>query len=154
MSLLIELSNLCEKASGADPRLDARISCAIKYPTLRPARPEDHLEYQKGHPPGPGDIWCPTGFLMATPYTRCMDDAISLVPEGWFWRVGHTTSFQAWAVVNRTHPDHCETDKDEFFANREHWNPSKWTPVLALCAAALRARASTITSQPRGSETE
>jgi hypothetical protein len=61
-----------------------------------------------------------------------LDAAMSLVPEGWFWRVGHSTLYAGWASTNRLHPDHCNRE-DETFAKAA-------TPALALCAAALRAR--------------
>ena len=116
MNKLDELAKHCEEATGPDRSIDGLIAHAIGC-----TMPDD--------PAG----WPPR-------YTASIDAALTLVPDGWYWRCGKTTSFQAWAVVNRTHPDHCEPNKDEFFANRDHWKPI-WTPVLALCAAALRARA-------------
>jgi hypothetical protein len=60
-----------------------------------------------------------------------LDAAMTLVPEGWYWRVGHSTLYAGWASTNRLHPDHCNPG-DETFAKAA-------TPALALCAAALRA---------------
>jgi hypothetical protein len=72
--------------------------------------------------------------LRIPPLTASLDEAKSLVPDGWFWRVGHSTLYAGWAGLNAKHPDHCDKD-DEAFAEAA-------TPALALCAAALRARAS------------
>ncbi len=76
-----DLSNLIarlESASGPDRRLDAEIACAMMFSDLRPAGPDDHKEYQRGIPPGRGDIWCPTGFLMADTYTSSIESARSI----------------------------------------------------------------------------
>src|SRR4051812_34900205 len=68
-----ELIARLEKATGPDGGLDALIACHVKFPHLRPAKPDDHLEHQNGIPPSPSHIWCPTGFLLADPYTRSID---------------------------------------------------------------------------------
>jgi hypothetical protein len=142
---LIELAERCEAATGPDRELDALIdvSCRVGLPTMPEwvwrnfpnnwrARPDNRVEvFNKD---GLGGIhWEPQKF------TASLDVVLTLVPEGWFWRAGRTSAFQAWAGVNRTHPDHCDKN-DEFFARREYWEPM-WTPVLALASAALRARA-------------
>lgn len=67
-------------------------------------------------------------------YTTSLDAAVTLVPEGWFWRVGYTPIFNGWAHVSRTHADRCDR-KDE------HSSTVARNPTLALTAAALRARA-------------
>lgn len=69
-----------------------------------------------------------------------IDAALKLVPEGWYWRVGRTAAFQAWAAVYETHPDHGEPGRNEFFWHREYWQPES-TPPIALCIVALQARA-------------
>lgn len=61
--------------------------------------------------------------------------AVMLVPEGWYWRCGHGVLWPGWAHLNVKHPDHCDYG-DEHSAHAE-------TPALALCAAALKARART-----------
>lgn len=70
-------------------------------------------------------------------YTRNMAAAVSIVPKdekgGWFWRAGYGSAYPGWAHLNRYHPDHCDrTDETTAYGK---------TPELALCAAALRARA-------------
>lgn len=72
------------------------------------------------------------GRASCKPYTRSLDAALSLVPSGWAWQAGvgieteagNSDSAYAWAAP----VDHGEL----VFAA---------TPALALCAAALRARA-------------
>lgn len=71
-----------EAATGPSRELDAEIDCAVRFPDLRPARPDDHKEHQRSYPPSAGYIWCPTGFLMASSYTSSIDAALTLVPEG------------------------------------------------------------------------
>ncbi len=131
---LLELAERAEKAEGPDGYLDVEIKFAIAGQR------------------NVGGGWAETIATgervrvdyLAPFYTASLDAALTLVPQGWYWRCGRTTSYQAWAVVNRTHPDHCEPNQDEFFAHREHWKTEKWTPVLALCAAALHARAAAL----------
>jgi hypothetical protein len=82
------------------------------------------------------------GFTEAPPgYMRSIDAALTLVPHGWFWRVGLTSLYQAWAGVNKTHPDHGEEGRNEFFFHREHGQRPDTTPAIALCIVALKARA-------------
>jgi hypothetical protein len=72
-------------------------------------------------------------------YTTSLDAAVTLVPEGWFWRVGRTSIFAGWAFVHNTHHDHGEPDRNEF-----GWRKvAGTTPTLALCIAALKARRAT-----------
>lgn len=80
-----DLIERLEAATGPDRRLDAEIACAVIFPDLRPAEPDDHKEYLNGIPPSAGNIWCPTGFLMARSYTSSIDDAQELVPKGMVW---------------------------------------------------------------------
>lgn len=70
-------------------------------------------------------------------FTESLDAALKLVPEGWFWRCGRTTLFAGWAFVNKTHPDHGDPGRNEFAFHRER----DTTPIIALCFAALSARA-------------
>jgi len=123
---MLELADACEKATGPDRELDARIACAVKFRDLRPARPDD-FDGKYGF--SPGNIKVETGFLMADRYTASIDAALTLVPDGYEWLL-----------------EGEETER--------HYPPSPWlykaevgsiatgegsTPALALCAAALRA---------------
>lgn len=116
----------CKQATGPDRRLDAEIDCLVRFTDLRPAELDDHKKYQRGVPPGAGDIWCPTGFLMAASYTASLDAALTLVPADHDWVVGNVNGH-----VGGT-PYACVGSRDQHFAA---------TPALALCAASLRARA-------------
>lgn len=123
-----ELIAALEGASGPDRRLDAEIACALVFHALRPARPDDHKDYHDGIPPMPGDIWCPTGFLMAAGYTRSIDDALTLVPPGYDWSLFYDNG-EAIAGCMPASEDGCDTATTH-----------APTPALALCIAALRAR--------------
>jgi hypothetical protein len=122
MSEFIRLANLCEKASRADREIDDAIGRALGARCGKFGYADEEE-------------------TIAACYTGSLDAAVAVVPEGWFWQVGYTTSFQAWAKVYKTHPDHTTDGTDEFHANRPHYEPRPWTPILALCHAALRARA-------------
>jgi hypothetical protein len=133
-----DLESLIERLaalSGPDRRLDAEIACAIKFPHLRPAEPDDHKEHQRGYLPSAGNIWCPTGFLMADSYTSSIDAALTLVPEG----LGIALDTRPHSQVTKLGSEAlawCSEDRDV---------PSVAvlgrTPAIALCIAALRARA-------------
>lgn len=66
-------------------------------------------------------------------FTASLDDAMKLVPGGWYWRVGHSTLYAGWAGLNAKHPDFCDRNEETF--------AKAATPALALCAAALRSLA-------------
>lgn len=118
----------CEQATGPDRRLDAEIDCLARFPNLRPAEPDDHRPYQRGVPPGAGDIWCPTGFLMAASYTDSVDAALTLVPDG-----------AQFDIVGEQGSQPARNKCFAKVATISVWTAA--TPALALCAAALRARA-------------
>lgn len=107
------LAERCERAAGPDRELDAEIGRYFSARFL-------------GYVPDEPQHGC-------AEFTRSIDAAMTLVPEGWYWRAGHGVLWPGWAHLNRKHPDHCERE-DEHSAHAE-------TPALALCAAALRARA-------------
>ncbi len=67
------------------------------------------------------------------PYTTSLDAAVTLVPEGWRWWVNSSPFGRCWLVANDQIADKAQSEKCA-------------TPALALCAAALRARATM--SQP------
>jgi len=77
-----------------------------------------------------------------------LDDALLLVPENWFWRVGRTSLFKAWAGVYKHHPDHCDPGRNEFSYKRENFEPD-CTPATALCVVALEARVAIIEKRDR-----
>lgn len=65
-----------EQGCGSDPRLNAEIDCAFRFPGHRPAEPTD-FEGRFGY--SPGSIKCDHGFLQAHRYTSRLDDVIELV---------------------------------------------------------------------------
>ena len=77
-----------------------------------------------------------------------VDDALLLVPDDWFWRVGKTSLFQAWAWVSKHHPDHCDPGRNEFGYKRENYEPS-CTAAMALSVAALEARLAIVEKRDR-----
>jgi hypothetical protein len=138
---LIELAARCESATGPDRELDLEI-CLATLVVLQKLDPSKITDLVADKDDAGWVLYSYEGMdctdeVMA--FTGSIDAALSLVPEGWFWRCGRTSAFQAWAGVNRLHPDHCDKS-DESFARREYWEPT-WTPVLALVSASLRARA-------------
>ena len=124
---LTSLIERIEAATGPDRRLDALIDCAIRFPDLRPARPDDHEKHHRGFPPGQGDIWCPTGFLMARSYTRSVDDVLTLLPDGLEFEFTNLYGVAAVGIGLNT--------ESPCYARREDGNIT-----LALLAAILRAR--------------
>lgn len=129
MSAFIAAANLVEKASGSDRHVDRAIAEALGERCGRFGYADEEEE-------------------IAACYTASLDQAVKIVPTDWYWQVGYTTSFQAWANVYKMHPDHTIDDVDEFKSNRPHYDTRKWTPVLALLHAALRARASLVIAPP------
>lgn len=121
---LLELAERCEKATGPDRELNAAIGSAL---------------YQmKVGREVPGIEGC-----AHEPVTASLDAATQLVPEGWRWMAGQREFPHCRAYV--------ENGELAFAGAGMRRNPKrKWfevtaaTPALALCAAALRARAAQI----------
>ncbi len=68
-----------------------------------------------------------------TPYTTSLDAALTLVPEGWKWRldgVGSPRYYEADLWGSSILPER----------KQEYISSGGSTPALALCSAALRAR--------------
>ena len=127
------LAQRCEQATGMDRRLDAEIDCLARFPDLRPAELDDHKEYQRGFPPHAGNIWCPTGFLLAPSYTDSVDAALTLVPEGMRPSVGQNVHHGYWHAFVQSIVDSTPHQLGGAVSNT--------SGALALCAAALRAPA-------------
>lgn len=143
MASLLELAERCEKAEGHPGdhnfrELDLDILLAIE------PEHEAHLMPRAGQPnPQPGTTWewTPGGVawtrgasfasLPVPCYTRSLDAALTLVPEGWRFSVDNAFGnggAVCGAIVNNT-----------VFAKNAQLGDAA-TPALALCAAALRAR--------------
>jgi len=133
---LAKVIEMLERATGPDARLDAVIACAVKFRDLRPAEPDD-FGGKYGY--RPGDIKCEHGFLMADRYTRSLDAALTLVPEG--WSLDDLTTPDPTSKVRNC----AEAEVMPFVGNDAGWPHGAQRAVaptapLALCIAALRAR--------------
>jgi len=122
---VLALAARVEAATGADRELDAAISCALKFPDLCPAQPDD-FDGKYGY--SAGNIKCEHGFLMADRYSASLDAALSLVPSGWVCT--HAYFNDQRAVFNFTK----WRDGNPMYASGV-----ALTPALALTAACLRA---------------
>lgn len=126
-----------EAATGPDRLLDAEIDCAVRFPDLRPAEPDDFAG-KYGY--SPGNIKVDTGFLMSASYTRSIDAALTLVPDGCGWSAG-------WGQILPDKPmgEARITRNAHFIGYDANYDvivkANAATPALALCIAALRARA-------------
>lgn len=75
--------------------------------------------------------WMKDNEKVALPdWTRSLDAALSLVPEGWIWDV--TSTGAAWVMTDQSAAERLGEDL--------HLMASGATPALALCIAALKAR--------------
>lgn len=121
-STLLILATRCEAVTGPDRMLDGEIWRAtepdgiwtLDYHGVWMRQDEaDHVAYD-----------------MPPAYTSSLDAAVSLVSNGYDWHVQNNPSVNAaWASVGKP---------------TAHWGDMMRraaTPALALCAAALRARA-------------
>lgn len=115
---ILTLIERLEAATAPDIRLDVEI--AIALPSRWPLRPSNVpgkyvTTYENGR----------TGVACAPDYTRSIDDAARIVPEGFAWQCGCdidlTPTARVWGQ---------DIHADEFAA----------TPAIALCIAALKAR--------------
>lgn len=147
---LLQLADRCERATGPDRELDALIWCAlngfteITYPTDAPsARIEAKNASGEWRLIGwvdPGKTqrnFSPYGGNDAYPdYTASIDAAMTLVPEGMEVSLGNEP-IEWWAHVGPR--DDPNSDETAYTGS---------TPALALCVAALRARAASKGPKP------
>lgn len=115
MSALLELAARVEAATGSDRELDAAIATGIG----KKAR----VKY--GHPALGNEYSAPAYFER---YTASIDSAMSLVPEGWEYSFLNGNGYDEAALTSHG-------------IERTAWSSGNSLP-LAICAAALRARAS------------
>lgn len=120
-ALLLELAERCEQAKGPDHELDFAIYAATCG--------KDTSHIKKSH-----------RYLYGEPVTAAVDAALMLVPNG--WRVRDLTDWRdlelsrGWSLeLRRVDRKHHAVEADAT------------TPRLALCAAALRARAAEAQTQ-------
>lgn len=117
MSNIAALIARLEKATGPDYRLSQDIGEAINLP--------GHYRYE--HPGSENQSW--------KNYTASLDAAMTLVPEGVSFAVGKGIETELGGSAT----DYAWCGSKAV----PHEGPYAWaaTPALALCAAALRARA-------------
>lgn len=134
MSGLLELAARVEAAEGPDRVLDAEVAEAIGYRRVfprGPCRDPDRRRWVDDR--GMGIGWLDGSDHFPPRYTASLDAAMTLVPEGWEWSLEAEETEMVWPVLSPwTH--RCQMGH---LIDRE-----AATPALALCAAALRARAS------------
>lgn len=116
--LLLQLAERCEREEPSR-RLDLDIACGA----LGFESDSDFSTGRYGVRPA-GRIWWYSTLSEIKAFTSSLDAAVTLVPEGWSGRIG----LVGWASV-----------LDGACINDFHCRGR--TPALALCAAALRARA-------------
>jgi hypothetical protein len=150
MNELEALAERVEKAEGPDRELDARIWCVVGVgspwnaencwlaATVRPPEMEtsgiDLSGWLDRCPEMAADL---AKSYNVPAYTASIDAAMTLVPEGYPARqVGSTDDGRGYAAVAGNDMHMMAEDPEEFFAEG-----NSATPALALCAAALRARA-------------
>lgn len=113
MSALLELAARCEAATGPDRELDLAIAEALRLPRQRN-----------------GSV------NISAPFTASLDAAVTLVLEGWDWSVGIIKGDGSFPPAEANVSPNYQP-----FPVDLDLNADAQTPALALCAAALRARA-------------
>ena len=119
---LLALADRCEQAAGPDRELDQDIT-----KLLVPNNARHIYRSRRGWSFFVSDSGKGIEWLENQPYTASLDAAVTLVPEGCGYDFGKNLLGYAWGGI--TMPDHNEVET------------SAATLALALCAAALRARA-------------
>ena len=124
MGDLLELAARCEAATGPDREIDCRISLELSGIAYGDSDVAEMLLY-RDEPTGYGRYRPADEHVPA--YTASLDAAMTLVPEGHVWSV----DAGGFAGVEPYNGDPGPS-----------WSTKCGnTPALALCAAALRARA-------------
>jgi hypothetical protein len=143
---LLGLADRCEQATGPDRELDALIWCTLNgkkyaghneaYSAYHSGNPETQVEFTE--PPKRTRLvtGSQTAGGHAKPVTSSLDSAMTLVPEGFGFKLA-SVSFEKWAQVVREDklPDGTAIISGGPSAKAA-------TLPLAMCAAALKARAS------------
>lgn len=127
---LLELAERCERAEGPDRNLDAVIHKAVTTFDARRAGPGWPDENAPVVPAFPG--WRPL-----PDYTASIDAALTLVPDE------HAVDLTWWPGGDRARVLPIYQDGDRWLHRGcdPHYCANAATAELALCAAALRARA-------------
>lgn len=133
---LLELIGRLEKATGPDRELDAQIWLAV---TPGATRKTTHVDHHV-RPYDIDETRRADGRLIVVPeYTASIDAALMLVPEGsaWFIQKYDDGSYEAGIKYDRA--EQSAWNRTPGFTQQS--NAMGMTPALALCIAALRARA-------------
>lgn len=125
---LLALADRCEVATGEDRGIDCWIENHLGLARFVPDRPA---------PLGGG--WLDKR-VDPKSYTASLDAAMTLVPEGWNWMAGNRDQPLARAYVNNGELAFVGAGMRRN-PNRQWYETTAATPALALCTAALRARA-------------
>lgn len=131
---LLALAERCER-EGPSRELDSAIYRDAVAPWRNVAWLEGRQIIQK--PDGTWERWPPPH------YTTSIDAAVTLVPEGWCISLGSTCQGHWRAKLHQ-----CGEGRGAQ-AHQDYYNPHIKSGPLALCAAALRARAALSPSQSR-----
>jgi hypothetical protein len=122
---LLALAARCEQAAGPDRELDQDISRVLLPAAAEGiARSRYGWSYRVFGPFGWDDEW-----LETLPFTRSLDAAVTLVPEGHEWLRKNPQTMTVYR------------EPDDLKEWAQHIDARAATSALALCAAALRARA-------------
>lgn len=125
MSALLELAARVEGLAGPDRRIDAEICLALGLSGGNPIVSPGCDGWLVGSESNPNPV-------EAARYTASLDAAMALIPEG----RGRGAFAMSRDSFGRTH---CDVWTDVEFNRREHGSAK--SAALALCAAALRAKA-------------
>jgi hypothetical protein len=112
LATLLALAERCEQAAGPDRELDFAIAAGLGWPDGRYSPPI--LPFERVRPP--------------RHYTDSLDTAAALVPEGWTWARFHGGVVECMTLNGPGGSILFERGQGT-------------STALALCAAALRARA-------------
>ncbi len=125
---LLALAERCEQAAGADRALDVEILCAIHGFTIhKDSNPANgYFAFWEGEPEKSRCVNSSSWDRV----TGSLDAAVMLVPKGWIYELGRGESGTRRALCRMWDERGISTG----------WAVAA-TTALALCAAALRARA-------------
>lgn len=139
--ILLALAERCEVATTGDRHLDTEILWNIDrrrfltgYWNAASGMPRELTEM----PSSKGGIGWIGAECSAPTYTASLDAAVKVVPEGWGWSVNQPN---AKALASGLFKERTPIMGEVQFGCDHRFAVACATPALALCAAALRARA-------------
>lgn len=135
--ILLALAERCEQATGRDWALDADIAEGMN-PEFQ-STPWERIDYPGGRWVVFADRSAPDNWNIVSPppYTSFIDVALTLVPEGWKWALHSADDAGPPCAF-------CVSDMGKLPWSKRVDDTHAATPALALCAAALRARAAEV----------